>query len=191
LPQGSSAYWVNDPRWYTRGLVTMCFVTGLLCAGWILGLPVVGAILREQMAPGPVTIAVEALFAALGLVLVFRGARSILAWSRYRAGHGLSEVIVATPDGFILRELSSRSPAKVRVLAYRGTSHMICRPTFSSRVTSITLRYTGSLVRQRAIIPARFLDTAAITRQLRRDFDQHLAAMRSGTEEPLPETTWR
>lgn len=173
LPDGYSAYWVNDRRWYTRGLVSYLSLAMICLSGSGALFNLVALALLEHTGESlPALLANAALAAGImvpGISFLMVAAQ----WARQRLGRGVQEVIVTAPGGIITRTMANTVGSATRVLTYRGTSRLICRPVMSPRVVSIVIRYPDSSIRQRAMIPARFLDTATITRQIMRDYERY------------------
>lgn len=172
LPEGYHAYWVTDRRWYTRG-VFMNVCLAVACAAGAGALFNYMLLLLANAASSLSMLLIPGASAVVFGVVAVRCVVGAAQWWRQRLGKGVPELIVTTPGGFITRMLANPVGTKVRVLTYRGTSRLTCGPFISPQIVRIVIRSANSPIRQYAAIPARFMDTAAIARQLMSDFHHH------------------
>lgn len=173
LPDGYHAYWVNDRRWYSRGLFMYVFFAIMCLSGSGVLFNLAALALLENAAGSLLPLLTNTALAAVAMVLAVRCMVGAAQWARKRLGKGVQELVVTAPGGIITRMMANPVGTKIRVLTYQGTSRLTCRRVIDPRVVSIVIRYPESSIRQREVIPARFLDTATITRQILSDFKRY------------------
>ncbi len=177
LPEGYHVYWVPNPRWYTRGLfMNVCLAVACASgAGAMFNYMLLR--LLENSVSSLLVLLVPGASAAIFGVVAARCVAGAAQWWRQRLGKGVPELIVTTPEGFIMRTLGNPVGTRVRVLTYRGASRLTCSPFINPRIVWIVIRSANSPIRryvtQYATIPARFMDTATIALQISGDFDQY------------------